>query len=107
VPFLARLRTGPLAGVTLLIHLVRDTGEAPFVEELSLLATRQPLLELRTLAGTDALDRALALLDTVPGLPNRQAWLCGPPPVVGRFAQALRAHGVPPDRIHAERFDFR
>ena len=68
---------------------------------------RQPLLELRTLAGADALDRALALLDTVPGLPDRQAWLCGPPPVVGRFAQALRAHGVPSDRIHAESFDFR
>jgi NAD(P)H-flavin reductase/ferredoxin len=36
--------------------------------------------------------------------PDTEAWLCGPPAMVDDAAAALRARGLPTERIHADRF---
>jgi predicted ferric reductase len=40
------------------------------------------------------------------GLERWQCFVCGPPPMIDAVEEALEGIGVPPDHIHAERFEF-
>ncbi|MDI1466225.1 ferredoxin reductase family protein [Catellatospora sp. KI3] len=46
------------------------------------------------------------LADLVPGLAERDVFLCGPPPWMDAARAALRAAGVPARRVHSERFGW-
>ncbi|MGW2627974.1 ferredoxin reductase family protein [Streptomyces chattanoogensis] len=47
-----------------------------------------------------------ALDNLVPGLPEHDVYLCGPPGMARAAITALKRAGVPASRIHAERFTF-
>jgi ferredoxin-NADP reductase len=40
------------------------------------------------------------------GVQRWQCFVCGPPPMIDAVETALESIGVPPDHIHAERFEF-
>ncbi|MCL4733002.1 ferric reductase-like transmembrane domain-containing protein [Patescibacteria group bacterium] len=42
----------------------------------------------------------------VPDIADREAYLCGPPPMLASLRKALRELGVSPGRIHFEKFSF-
>jgi len=42
----------------------------------------------------------------VPGLPDRDAYLCGPQALSTAARQALRQAGLPQHQLHEERFAF-
>jgi ferredoxin-NADP reductase len=42
----------------------------------------------------------------VPGLPERDVYLCGPPGMADAVRGALRDAGLPPQYLHEERFAF-
>ncbi|MBV1850889.1 ferredoxin reductase family protein [Catellatospora sp. NEAU-YM18] len=46
------------------------------------------------------------LADLVPGLAERDVFLCGPPPWMDAARAALRTAGVPARRVHSERFGW-
>lgn len=49
---------------------------------------------------------ARRLSEVVPGLQQRDVYLCGSPGMIGAAGQALREAGVPARRIHAEHFEL-
>lgn len=106
-PFVAALRDGPLARPTALLDLSTDPGRAPFAEELRHMADAQPLLQWLPCASRDATRDLPHLLDRVSDLPSRQVFACGPEPMVRALQHALTDRGLPPQAVHAERFDFR
>ena len=42
----------------------------------------------------------------VPGLAQRDVYLCGPPPMATAARRALRDAGLPATQLHEERFEF-
>ncbi len=65
---------------------------------------RRPTSVLGPAAG--GADELTALRYWVPDVADRDAFLCGPVPWTAGFARLLVAAGVPPDRIHTERFGW-
>jgi len=110
---LAEAFAGPASpqghGEAVLVYRVNQPREIVFRAELDALARRGGL-DVRYLVGppgsaADVLvgDRLAA---AVPGLADRDAFVCGPAGFVTAAVQALRRAGVPAARIHAERFEF-
>jgi predicted ferric reductase len=99
-------------GVTLL-HRVRDRREVVFGRELDWYAANRGL-RLFLLEGPrgpgwlpahmSAVDDATALRRMVPDLLAHDVFVCGPPAWMDAVRESLRTCGVPPDRIHTERF---
>jgi ferredoxin-NADP reductase len=99
-------------GVTLL-HRVRDRREVVFSRELDWYAANRGL-RLFLLEGPrgpgwlpahmSAVDDATALRRMVPDLLTHDVFVCGPPAWMDAVRESLRTCGVPPDRIHTERF---
>jgi len=52
-----------------------------------------------------ALSRA-SLLHNVPDLVERDVYMCGPPGLMTAVRRSLREAGLPPSRLHEERFDL-
>jgi ferredoxin-NADP reductase len=46
------------------------------------------------------------LRSLVPGLDQQEAYVCGPAGMTASAIRALRAAGVPGQRIHVESFEF-
>jgi predicted ferric reductase len=106
-PFLALLRSEPVAQPTTLIYLYRSGTEAAFLDELRALADRDPELILKTMAtGIHDPDLA-ALLPDARQFPPRECYLCGPPGMIAALKQALHERGITARNIHFENFDFR
>lgn len=106
-PFLALLRTGPLSQPVRLIYLHRSRREAAYLDELRALAATQPKLDLRAVASGEQLPDLPAIVPAAPELAGLDCHLCGPPGLVTSAVALLQARGVPAERIHFERFDFR
>lgn len=106
-PFLALLRAQPVTRPTEFIYTFRDAQSAPYLAELNDLAAAQPHLHMHSLAMQEDTAPLYALLAGVPDLPGREIYMCGPPPLIDALGDWLRRHGVAPQRIHYERFDFR
>lgn len=49
---------------------------------------------------------AARLIALVPDLLDRDAYVCGPPPMMDGMIAALKGHGVPRERIHFEKFGY-
>jgi predicted ferric reductase len=106
-PFIAALRKGPLSDPVHLIYLHREGESAPYAQELSTLASQQPLLQLQMLDTGDDLPDLSQLLPATSELRGLDCYLCGPSAMVDAAVQLLRQRGVGEPRIHFERFDFR
>ncbi|MFB7450703.1 2Fe-2S iron-sulfur cluster-binding protein [Streptomyces sp. NPDC056194] len=93
-------------GKVVLLYANRDESSVVFRDELRALAQDHPhrLLVhhwLESLQGLPSVDRLAATLAPYAG---REAFVCGPQPLMDAVEQALRSLGAPGDRIHRERF---
>ncbi|MGE7388304.1 2Fe-2S iron-sulfur cluster-binding protein [Streptomyces sp. NPDC004126] len=93
-------------GRVALVYANRDAGSVIFRDELRELAGAHPgrltvVHWLEELQGLPAPDRLGGLLAPYAG---REAWLCGPGPLMDAAEAALRAAGAPGGRIHRERY---
>ncbi|GAA4158850.1 ferredoxin reductase family protein [Gryllotalpicola daejeonensis] len=64
-----------------------------------------PLIGRRTELGFDPLDAA-SLGHHVPDAAQREAFVCGPPTMIAKTADSLRALGVPTAHVHFEELSF-
>ena len=106
-PFLALLRAGPVMRPTEFIYAYREATDAPHLAELNDYCAGQALLRFHPLAVQENLAPLFELLATIPDLAARQAYLCGPPPLVEAVVRQLCMEGMPQRQIHSENFDFR
>ena len=106
-PFLAVLRTRPLRQPVRLVYLHRSSRDAGYLDELQALAAAQPSLSLTAMANADGVPDLPAILPAAADLVGVHCHLCGPPGLLTAAVALLQARGVPRERIHCERFDFR
>ncbi|MFE1350069.1 2Fe-2S iron-sulfur cluster-binding protein [Streptomyces sp. NPDC058757] len=93
-------------GRVALLYANRDEASVIFRDELRALAAAHPerflvLHWLETLQGLPVPDRLAAALVPYAG---REAFVCGPGPLMDAVEQALRTLGAPGGRVHRERF---
>lgn len=106
-PFIAALRAPPCTQPTTLLYLYRQGGTAAFLDELKMLDTADPQLELLTHASDSGLPDYSALLDKVQQLSGRSISICGPQAMVDALLPQFLKHNIPASSIHAEKYDFR
>lgn len=106
-PFMAALRGDAVRRPTLFIYAHRDAADAAYLDEIAILAGRQPLLDYRPLVLQEDVAPIHALLDSIPDLSARHAYLCGPLPLVAAVERQLRERGMPASSIHTESYDLR
>ncbi len=106
-PFLAELRSSVLTQPTRLIYLAHSRTQAAYADELDALARQQPCLQFELVLTAGNNPDPLSLLPAATELAGQTCYLCGPPGMTDSFIRALRSRGVPNDRIHFERFDYR
>jgi predicted ferric reductase len=107
-PMRALFETMPLGpGQDLmLIYRARSVDDLLFRAELEAIA-RHRGARLQYLLGSQIGPFTAELFQRlVPGLPDRDVYLCGPPPMAAAARRALRDAGLPAVRLHEERFDF-
>ena len=107
-PVLSILRSALLAGSgrILLIYANRDAQSVIFRDELRLLASVHPQ-RLQVVHWLDALQGipvAAQLAELARPFIDAQAFICGPGPFMDTAVEALRQLGMPPARVHVERF---
>ncbi|KOV60435.1 3-ketosteroid-9-alpha-hydroxylase [Streptomyces sp. MMG1121] len=107
-PVLSIAKSALVAGRArvMLLYANRDEGSVIFRGELRKLTEDHPdrLLVvhwLEALQGLPAADRLAAVLAPYA---DRQAYVCGPEPLMNAVEQALRTLGAPDERVHRERF---
>ena len=96
----------------MLVYSGRTDESLTFLDELEVLATRLDLQVVPILSDpgpgwggergrlrADVVDRYLPA-----DVRRWQFAVCGPPGLVDSTFAALAAHGIPPERVHAERF---
>ncbi|MGW2405529.1 2Fe-2S iron-sulfur cluster-binding protein [Streptomyces sp. NPDC001739] len=93
-------------GRVALLYANRDEPAVIFRDELRQLTEHHPdrllvIHWLESLQGRPAADRLSTVLAPYA---DREAFVCGPEPLMGAVEQGLRALGTPGDRIHRERF---
>ena len=89
-----------------LLYRARGPEHLLFRRELEQIAHRRGA-RLRYVLGDDPNSLSAAtLLHQVPGLVQRDVYLCGPPAMADAVRRALRDAGLPPRYLHEERFDF-
>lgn len=93
-------------GRVVLLYANRDESSVVFREELRALTQDHPhrLLVLHWLASLQGLPAVDRLAATLAPYADREAFVCGPGPLMDAVEQALRTLGAPADRIHRERF---
>lgn len=89
-----------------LVYANRDASSVIFADDLSELQRAHPerlavLHWLETLQGVPDLDRLRGLLRP---FADRDTFVCGPDAFMGTATRALRSLGLPPRRLHVERF---
>jgi ferredoxin-NADP reductase/DMSO/TMAO reductase YedYZ heme-binding membrane subunit len=117
-PVCALLEESPYEpGDVVVVHRVREADRAPFRDELAGLAERRGV-EVISLEGPRSPDRrswlpadaaerigdADAITHLVADVADRDVLVSGPPEWLALVVKALRAAGVPTDRIHADSF---
>ncbi|GEB55819.1 ferredoxin--NADP reductase [Streptomyces gardneri] len=93
-------------GRVVLLYANRDESSVIFRDELRELAANHPdrLLVVHWLESLQGLPRADRLAAALAPYADREAFVCGPEPLMDAVEQALRAVGTPGHRIHRERF---
>jgi predicted ferric reductase len=107
-PFLswARSLDGPMAAD--LYYCTQAADNAHFLDELFDIADRHPGFRVIPIRKTSLGHLRVSDIEGVnPNLSNGHIFICGPPALVENLATGFVARGIPPGRIHSERFDFR
>jgi predicted ferric reductase len=99
-----------LPGHVTLLYRASSERDIVFRDELDAIAaargaTVHYLVGSRAEIGGDPLSPRV-LRSLVPGLDQQDAYVCGPPGMTSAAVRALRAAGVPRQRIHVESFEF-
>lgn len=81
-------------------------GELSELEKKGGLRTVHVLSEDKDWPGEKGRVDAAMLRRLVPDLGERDAFLCGPPPMMAALDAGLRGLGIPGERIHYEKFSF-
>lgn len=107
-PVLSILRSALLAGQgrVLLVYANRDAQSVIFRDELRLLASVHPqrLQVVHWLDALQGIPQAAQLAELARPFIDAQAFICGPGPFMDTAVDALRHLGMPPSRVHVERF---
>ena len=99
-------------GSVVVLYRVQTTADAVLLDELRELAAALGaalhLLTGRTGAGSppNAPFQPENLLALVPDVVDRDVFVCGPPAMTAAVLRSLRALGVPPRQVHAEKFSL-
>jgi ferredoxin-NADP reductase len=107
-PLRALFETIPLAPGQdlLLLCRVRTLADVLFKDELDRIAWQRGA-RVQYLTGEHAGSFSPQLFrHLVPGLLQRDVYLCGPPGMAGAVRRALRQAGLPDGQLHEERFEF-
>jgi ferredoxin-NADP reductase len=107
-PLRALLETLPLTPGQdlLLLYRVRTMSDVLFKDELDPIAWQRGA-RVQYLTGEHAGPFSPQLFwHLVPGLLERDVYLCGPPGMAGAVRRALRQAGLADGQLHEERFDF-
>jgi ferredoxin-NADP reductase/DMSO/TMAO reductase YedYZ heme-binding membrane subunit len=88
----------------MLLYRARDREQVVFRQELDALAARRRARVVYLLGDDRALLTARSLTRLVPGLADRDVYLCGPPGMADAVRRSLQEAGVPPTHVHEERF---
>jgi ferredoxin-NADP reductase len=75
-----------------------------FREELDALAHHRQARVIYLLGGDRDILSARSLNRLVPGLPDRDVYLCGPPGMSAAIRNSLHQAGLPATHLHEERF---
>ena len=94
-----------LPGPVTLIYRASCERDLVFRVLLDLIAAARYLVGSRAEIGGDPLSPRV-LRSLVPGLDEQEAYVCGPAGMTSTAVRALRAAGVPRQRIHFESFEF-
>jgi predicted ferric reductase len=107
-PMRALFETMPVApGQDLmLLYRAKDRDQLVFREELDALAARRRARVIYLLGSDRDLLSARSLTRLVPGLVNRDVYLCGPPGLSAAVRESLRQAGLDPHHLHEERFNL-
>ena len=96
----------------MLVYSNRRRSDIVFSDELAELAKGGRLKVVHVLGeepgweGEKGRVDAAMLLRLAPDLGERDAFLCGPPPMMAALRAGLRGFGVPDSRIHFEAFSL-
>ena len=109
-PFLGRIRHLTHAGSEQdlqLIYCVQDEARARFADELKAMSEDHDWfsLHLHLFYSQGPLDRSF-LLQCCPDIGDREAFVCGPPPLDRLARRLLRESGIPRRRIRHESFEL-
>jgi predicted ferric reductase len=88
----------------MLLYRAADRGQLVFREELDALAARRQARVIYLLGRDRDLLSARSLTRLVPGLVNRDVYLCGPPGLSIAVRESLHEAGLHPAQVHEERF---
>jgi predicted ferric reductase len=89
----------------LLLYRARSPEDLIFREELDHIA-RERGARVQYLVGSDIVLSPQTFRRLVPGLIQRDVYLCGPPGLATAVRDALRGAGLPEGQLHEERFAF-
>ncbi len=108
-PFLARARMlDPNAGKVKLFYVVNDEAAAPYIPELRDVARSNPNFQFYPVITHGVREVSISVFDAMlPPWDDKDYVLCGPPGMTDSVRNYLTRHGVMPDHIHEEKFDFR
>lgn len=107
-PFMSRAREIALAKRPVdivFVYMTQDLSRAYFLHELEAIADR--VEGFHVVAHFYAAEGPLSekfLASHVPGLAGREAWICGPDPMIRLCKILLRKQGLAAGRIHSEEF---
>nr|WP_240808085.1 ferric reductase-like transmembrane domain-containing protein [Polyangium spumosum] len=103
-PFLGRVSILAADGPPIdIVYCAGNEAAALYLEDLRELTRDRAKVHIHTMyEDTDGLPTVPAIESRVGSLEGRELMLAGPPAMVESLRRALRAHGVPASRIHAE-----
>ncbi|MDI3287425.1 ferric reductase-like transmembrane domain-containing protein [Polyangium sp. 15x6] len=86
-----------------IVYCAANEGAALYLEDLRAFARDRSNMRIHTIyEDTDGLPTISAIESRVGSLEGKEFMLAGPPAMIDALRRALRAHGVPASRIHAE-----
>jgi predicted ferric reductase len=88
----------------MLLYRANSRDELVFRDELDALAARRQARVVYLLGADPNLLSAGSLSRLVPGLAQRDVYLCGPPGLAAAVREALSEAGLPSEQLHEERF---
>lgn len=88
----------------MLLYRASTPREIVFRDELDALAARRQARVVYLLGKSRELLSARSFTRLVPGLTDRDVYLCGPPGMAAAVRGSLAEAGVPSDQLHEERF---